>query len=141
MDLNGKGGSNTSPCVIQWKQAGDPADCWPQLFQVQEGETLIRKYFLLKKKISAIPIFIISSGLWIISASIFIYRKERTQDLDYKKTLVKGWNSQHVGIARWTEQLSDVRYHMKYYMSFIPHNNSIWQIGSLFSNSGKWEIR
>ena len=51
MDLNRKGGSNTSPCVIQWKQAGDPADCWPQLFQVQEGETLIRKYFLLFKNL------------------------------------------------------------------------------------------
>lgn len=24
--------SNTSPGVIQWKQAGDPADGWPQLF-------------------------------------------------------------------------------------------------------------
>ena len=50
MDLNRKGGSNTSPGVIQWRQAGDPADGWPQLFQIQEGETLIRKYFLLLKK-------------------------------------------------------------------------------------------
>lgn len=61
----------------------------PNFFQIQEGETLIRKYFLLLKKS-----LLYLSSLFPLDYKLFQYLfsfyRKRNRDLDYKKTLVKG---------------------------------------------------